>query len=69
MRGEPEGGGGTRVEGEVGGGEGVGGGQLRPGVQPEQGGGAGGVPQRGGGRDPAREKYQSAVMSVLFLTI
>ena len=55
VRGQPQGGGGTRVEGQVGGGQRVGGGQLRPGVEAQQGRGAGGVAQRGGGRDPGRE--------------
>ena len=43
VRGESEGGGGTRVEGQVGGGQRVGGGQLRAGVEAEQGSRAGGV--------------------------
>ena len=43
------------MERQVGGGQGVGGGQLRPGVEAQQGRGAGGVAQRGGGRDPGRE--------------
>ena len=55
MGGKPEGGGGTRVERQVGGRQGVGGGQLRPGVEAQQGRGAGGVAQRGGGRGPGRE--------------
>ena len=65
MRGEPQGGGGTRVEGEVGGREGVGGGQLGPGVKTKQGCRAGGVPQRGGGRDPGTENIsiQSSLSS------
>ena len=56
MRGKSEGGGGTRVEGQVGGGQGVRGRQLRPGVETQQRGRAGGVAQRGGGRDPETEK-------------
>ena len=55
VRGKSEGGGGTRVEGQVGGGQRVRGRQLRPGVKTEQGGRAGGVAQWGGGRDPGRE--------------
>ena len=55
MRGKSEGGGGTRVEGQVGGGQGVRGRQLRPGVKSQQRGRAGGVAQRGGGRDPETE--------------
>ena len=43
VRGKAEGGGGTRVEGQVGGGQRVGGGQLRAGVEAEQGSRAGGV--------------------------
>ena len=43
VRGKSEGGGGTRVEGQVGGGQRVGGGQLRAGVEAEQGSRAGGV--------------------------
>lgn len=55
MRGKSEGGGGTRVEGQVGGGQRVAGRQLRPGVKTQQRGRAGGVAQRGGGRDPETE--------------
>ena len=43
VRGKSEGGGGTRVEGQVAGGQRVGGGQLRPRVESQQGGRAGGV--------------------------
>ena len=66
VRGKSEGGGGTRVEdrGQVGGGQRVRGRQLRPGVKTQQGGRAGGVAQRGGGRDPEREN-----ISILYFVV